>query len=114
MMLADQIAYVALVSHDPAATASVFERHVRLPRRELSSAAGPGQVFALGRSALAVFPPGHPLMEGETRPGVHSIALGVASRHTEPMIFALRDPRMPQRCGISSPCMPPANHLLRA
>ncbi|HMH53065.1 MAG TPA: VOC family protein, partial [Candidatus Acidoferrum sp.] len=34
-------------------------------------------VFALGRSALAVFPPGHPLVEGEARPGVHHIALGV-------------------------------------
>jgi catechol 2,3-dioxygenase-like lactoylglutathione lyase family enzyme len=77
MMLADQVAYVALVSHDPAATASVFERHFRLPRRELASAAGPVPVFALGRSALAVCPPGHPLVEGETRPGVHSIALGV-------------------------------------
>jgi len=77
MMLADQIAYVALVSHDPAAAASVFERHFRLPRRELSSAAGPVPVFALGRSAFAVFPPGHPLVEGETRPGVHSLALGV-------------------------------------
>jgi len=77
MMLADQIAYVALVSHDPAAAASVFERHFRLPRRELSSAAGPVPVFALGRSAFAMFPPGHPLVEGETRPGVHSIALGV-------------------------------------
>ncbi len=77
MMLADQIAYVALVSHDPAAAASVFERHFRLPRRELSSAAGPVPVFALGRSAFAMFPPGHPLVDGETRPGVHSIALGV-------------------------------------
>ncbi|HXJ81273.1 MAG TPA: VOC family protein [Candidatus Methylomirabilis sp.] len=77
MILADQIAYVSLVSHDPAVAASVFERHFRLPRRELSSAAGPVPVFAVGRSALAVVPPGHPLVEGETRPGVHSIALGV-------------------------------------
>lgn len=76
-MLADQIAYVALVSNDPALAAGVFERHFGLPRRELSSAAGPVPVFPLGRSALAVFPPGHPLVEGEARPGVHHIALGV-------------------------------------
>src|SRR6266571_9056946 len=76
MMLADQIAYVALVANDPAA-AGVFERHFGLPRADLSSAAGPVPVFALGRSALAVFPPGHPLVEGEARPGVHHIALGV-------------------------------------
>ena len=76
MMLADQIAYVALVANDPAA-AGVFERHFGLPRHELSSAAGSVPVFALGRSALALFPPGHPLVDGETRPGVHHIALGV-------------------------------------
>ena len=76
-MLADQIAYVALVSHDPDAAASVFERHFRLPRHDLSSTAGRVPVFALARSGLAVFPPGHPLVEGEMRPGVHSIALAV-------------------------------------
>ena len=76
-MLADQIAYVALVSNDPATAASVFERHFGLPRVELSSPGGPVPVFALGRGALAVFPPGHPLVDGEARPGVHHIALGV-------------------------------------
>jgi Glyoxalase/Bleomycin resistance protein/Dioxygenase superfamily len=76
MMLADQIAYVALVANDPAA-AGVFEHHFGLPRHELSSAAGPVPVFALGRSALTLFPSGHPLVDGETKPGVHHIALGV-------------------------------------
>ena len=76
-MLADQIAYVALVSNDPITAATVFERHFGLPRAELSSSAGPVSIFALGRSALALFPPAHPLVEGEGRPGVHHIALGV-------------------------------------
>jgi catechol 2,3-dioxygenase-like lactoylglutathione lyase family enzyme len=76
-MLADHIAYVALVSNDPATAANVFERHFGLQRVEMSSPAGPVPVFALGRSALAVFPPAHPLVEGEARPGVHHIALGV-------------------------------------
>jgi catechol 2,3-dioxygenase-like lactoylglutathione lyase family enzyme len=75
--LADQIAYVALVSSEPALAANVFEHLFGLPRHELSSAAGPVSVFPLGRSALAVFPPKHPLVEGEARPGVHHIALGV-------------------------------------
>jgi catechol 2,3-dioxygenase-like lactoylglutathione lyase family enzyme len=75
--LADHIAYVALVSSDPAVAVNVFERHFGLPRADLSSAAGPVPVFALGRSALAVFPPGHPLLDGDARPGVHHIALGV-------------------------------------
>jgi catechol 2,3-dioxygenase-like lactoylglutathione lyase family enzyme len=75
--LADQIAYVALVSSEPAVAANVFERHFGLPRHELSTAEGPVAVFPLGRSALAVFPPKHRLIEGEARPGVHHIALGV-------------------------------------
>ena len=80
MMLADQIAYVALVANDPAA-AGVFERHFGLPRHELSSVAGPVPVFTLGRSALALFPPGHPLVDGERKPGVHHIALEIGRAH---------------------------------
>jgi catechol 2,3-dioxygenase-like lactoylglutathione lyase family enzyme len=75
--LADQIAYVGLVSSDPAAAVGVLERHFGLPRTELSSAGGPVPVFALGRSALAVFPARHPMVDGEARPGVHHIALAV-------------------------------------
>lgn len=77
MMLADQIAYVALVSTDPDAAADVFERHFGLERCHLASASGPIAVFPLGASALAVFPPAHPLVDGETKPGVHHLALGV-------------------------------------
>lgn len=76
-MLADHIAYVALVSADAAATAAVFERQLGLPRHDLAAAAGTIAVFSVGRSALAVAPPGHPLVDGETKPGVHHIALGV-------------------------------------
>ena len=75
--LADRIAYVALVSSDPVFAASVCERHFGLPRADLSSPAGAVPVFALGRSALALFPPGHPLVEGAERPCVHHIALAV-------------------------------------
>lgn len=76
-MLADQIAYVALASKDPQATAAVLERHFGLPRTDLESSQGRVPVFALGRSALAVFPLGHPLLDGDGKPGVHHIALGV-------------------------------------
>lgn len=76
-MLADQIAYVALASNDTAATCEVFERHFGLPRTEFASSAGPVPLYALGRSALAVFPLGHPMLEGEAKPGVHHVALGV-------------------------------------
>ncbi len=76
-MLADQIAYVALASSDPVATCAVFERHFGLPRTELDSAQGPVPLFALGRSALAVFPLGHPMLDADVKPGVNHIALGV-------------------------------------
>ncbi len=76
-MLTDQIAYVALASNDPAATCAVFERHFGLLRTEFDSPRGKVPVFGLGRSGLAVFALGHPMLEGETKPGVHHIALGV-------------------------------------
>jgi methylmalonyl-CoA/ethylmalonyl-CoA epimerase len=76
-MLADQIAYVAVASNDPVATCAVYEEHFGLPRNELPSAQGNISVFSLGQSALAVVPLGHPLIDGEAKPGVHHIALGV-------------------------------------
>ena len=76
-MLADQIAYVALASNDPAVTCAVFERHFGLTRTEFDSPQGQVPLFGLGRSALAVFPLGHPMLDGDAKPGVHHIALGV-------------------------------------
>jgi catechol 2,3-dioxygenase-like lactoylglutathione lyase family enzyme len=76
-MLAEQIAYVALVSNDCEMAAAVFEHHFGLRRQVLPSAQGAVPVFALGHSSLALFPPGHPAVEGEMRPGVHHLALAV-------------------------------------
>jgi catechol 2,3-dioxygenase-like lactoylglutathione lyase family enzyme len=76
-MIAKDLAWVGLVSTDVDAAATVFERYLGLPRTDLESDAGPVPVFTIGRSALAVFPAGHPLLGGEAKPGVHHIALGV-------------------------------------
>ena len=76
-MLSDQIAYVAVASNDPAATCAVYEEHFGLPRNDLLSAQGSIPVFSLGQSALAVVPLGHPLIDGDAKPGVHHFALGV-------------------------------------
>jgi catechol 2,3-dioxygenase-like lactoylglutathione lyase family enzyme len=76
-MIAKDLAWVGLVSNDVDAAAEVFERHLGLPRTDLDSGAGPVPVFSIGRSALAVFPAGHPMLEGEAKPGVHHIALAV-------------------------------------
>ncbi len=79
-MLAERICYVALVSSDPAATSELFERHFGLQRQALQSPQGAIDVFPVGRSALAVFPQGHALVEGETRTGVHHLALAGSPR----------------------------------
>ena len=76
-MLADQIAYVAVASSDPAVTCAVFENHFGLPRTMLASAEGEISVFGIGQSALAVVPLGHPLIDGASKPGVHHMALAV-------------------------------------
>ena len=76
-MLADQIAYVAVASSDPAVTCAVFENHFGLPRTLLASAEGEISVFGIGQSALAVVPLGHPLIDGASKPGVHHMALAV-------------------------------------
>lgn len=76
-MLSDQIAYVAVASNNPSATCAVYEEHFGLPRNELASAQGGIPVFSLGQCALAVVPLGHALIDGEAKPGVHHIALGV-------------------------------------
>lgn len=77
-VIADQLAYVALASSDPSATCAVLEGYFRLSRAEFDSPEGSIPLFALGRSALAVFPLGHPMLAGSDKPGVNHIALGVA------------------------------------
>lgn len=77
-MFSQNLAYVALVSSDVAATARVLGDLLGLRRTELDDGAGGAvPVFSVGASALAVFPPGHPLVGGEEKPGVHHIAFGV-------------------------------------
>lgn len=78
MSLGRDLAYVALVVSDTDTTAQVLGRELGLKRNDLDD--GTGQrlpVFAIGESALALFPQGHPGVGGEARPGVHHIALGV-------------------------------------
>ena len=76
-MIAKDIAYVALVSNDVAATSAVFGHQLGLPRNELvSGLTGESvPVFTIGRAALAVVPTGDPMVGGQDKPGVHHIAL---------------------------------------
>jgi methylmalonyl-CoA/ethylmalonyl-CoA epimerase len=78
MSLGRELAYVALVVNDSDKTAHVLGRELGLKRNDIDDGAGQRlPVFAIGETALALFPQGHPGVGGETRPGVHHIALGV-------------------------------------
>jgi len=70
-----QLAYAALVVRDVDGLASIFERHLGLRRSELDAGSGVAPVFGLGAAAIALFPTGHPYVEGQDKPGVHHIAL---------------------------------------
>lgn len=75
-MLGDELAYVALVTRDVDAAADVLGRDLGLQRSDLGDGAdGRITMFSIGDSALALFPPGHAGVGGETRTGVHHIAL---------------------------------------
>jgi len=78
MTLGRDLAYVALVAREADRAARVLGRDLDLRRSDLDDGLGHRMpVFSIGESALALFPPGHPGVAGETRPGVHHIALGV-------------------------------------
>ena len=79
-MLTSELAYVAAVTRDVDRAADVFSRVLELPRADIP---GPGgrdvPVFTVGRSALALFEPGDPCVDGSERTGIHHLA--VAAPH---------------------------------
>jgi len=78
-MIGESLAYVALVSRDPPALTSLLGEQLGLAQTDLQLGANETvPVFTAGQSVLAVLPVGHAFVEGEERPGVHHIGLGVA------------------------------------
>lgn len=75
-MLSERLAYVAIVSREPAATAGRLSDLFGLPRVDLDAEDGSVAAFAVGRSAIVVLPTGHALTGGRERPGVDHIAIG--------------------------------------
>ncbi len=73
----NRLDYVALASRAPEATADFLGRQLGLERRAVAAGKdGPKLViFAVGQTQVAVFPLGHPLIDGSDKPGVHHIAL---------------------------------------
>lgn len=78
MKLGQDVAYVALVTRDVAAAAAVLGEHLGLCRTNCRTVPGSEvPVFAVGASAVALFPAGHPFVAGQEKPGPHHIALAV-------------------------------------
>jgi len=71
------LAYVALVSKDVDRAARFFETTLGLMRTDaqIGDTTRTVPVFAVGRSAVAVFAPGDPFVGGEERTGVHHLAI---------------------------------------
>ncbi len=78
-MIASALSYVAAVTRDVESAARVLGGVFELPRTEVAGAGGAAApVFTVGRSALALFEPGDPLVDGTECTGVHHIALAAA------------------------------------
>ena len=78
-MIGGNLAYAALVVSDVEAVAGLLQRHFGLSRTDCAIGGGGRRapVLSVGRSALALFPPGDPFVGGQSKPGIHHIALGV-------------------------------------
>lgn len=78
-MTGKDLAYVALVVSDVEAAAAMWQRDFGLPRTDcrIGDTGRSAPVLRLGGTALALFAPGDPFVEGEQRTGVHHIALAV-------------------------------------
>ena len=75
-MSTDALAYVALISRDASRAAHFFEQTLGLARSDVpvANTSRTVPVFAVGRSAVALFAPGDPFLGGEERAGVHHLA----------------------------------------
>lgn len=85
------LSYVALISRDVAAASRLLGDVLGLSATSCQTEDGSVPVFAVGQSALALFSPGDRFVDGETRTGVHHIALHYDGR--SPDIDAIGDPR---------------------
>jgi catechol 2,3-dioxygenase-like lactoylglutathione lyase family enzyme len=68
------LAYVALATRDVPHAARVLGELLGLPRHDVTIAGQGVPTFALGETALALFPPGDPFLGEGGRPGVNHVA----------------------------------------
>ena len=77
-MTAPDLAYVALVVDEPAASAAIFEKDFGLQRRDFSSGGRAVPAISVGATAMAFFQPGDPFLGPAARKGVHHFAIAVS------------------------------------
>ena len=77
-MNAPDLAYVALVVHEPETSATIFEKDFGLPRQAFACHGSNVPVISVGRSALALFQVDNPLLGPNARQGVHHVAIAAA------------------------------------
>jgi hypothetical protein len=83
------IAYIALVSKDVGQASSLFGKTLGLKRTDVE--AGKGRtipVFSVGQTAIALFEPGDPCVDGYQKAGVHHIAFNTS--HPDDMVANLK------------------------
>ncbi len=78
-MIAEHLAYVALLVSDVEGAAAMFQRDFGLQRTDWAVGGSRRRVpvLSVGASALALFAPGDPFLGDQSKLGVHHIALGV-------------------------------------
>ena len=76
-MIGTGMAYVSVVVRDVESVAAILERDFLLPRADhkVGSTGGKAPVFAVGRTAVALFELGDPFVGGAEKTGVHHFAV---------------------------------------
>src|ERR1051325_5831539 len=76
-MYGNEVAYIALVAANVEAAAKMFEKDYALRRSTKKMDGRDVPILSVGKTALAVFAPGDPYVDGTPHTGVHHIALAV-------------------------------------
>jgi catechol 2,3-dioxygenase-like lactoylglutathione lyase family enzyme len=77
MMYGAEVAYIALVASNVEAAAQMFEKDYELRRSTKKFDGREVPMLSVGQTALALFAPGDPYVDGTSLTGVHHIALAV-------------------------------------
>jgi catechol 2,3-dioxygenase-like lactoylglutathione lyase family enzyme len=77
MMYGAEVAYIALVAANVEAAAQMFEKDYELRRSTKKFDGRDVPMLSVGQTALALFAPGDPYVDGTSLTGVHHIALAV-------------------------------------